>query len=54
MEYKLSIILVGILGTLFSFVMDNNDMLFEWARWVPVVLSTAFIIWQWRKKAKDE
>ncbi len=54
MEHKLSIALAGILGTLFSFAMDNNDILFKWFRWLPGLLSIAFILWQWRQKKRGK
>lgn len=54
MEHKLSIALAGILGTLFSFMMDNGDMIYSIGRWVPITLSTLYILWKWRKDIKKK
>ncbi|MBO0323448.1 hypothetical protein J0X14_14160 [Muricauda sp. CAU 1633] len=51
---KLGIALIGLLGTLLSFMIDNGDILFNSARWIPVTLSTLYIIWKWNKERKKK
>ena len=54
MMEKLQIILVGVLGTFFAWVFDNGDAMYNYARWIPLLASTAYVIWKWRKDYKKE
>jgi len=53
MEQSIKVMTVAVLSTLFSFLIDNEEMLFRAARWLPVILGTGFTIWQWYKAYKN-
>ena len=54
MEDSLKVMAVGVLTTFFSFLIDNEDILFRIARWIPILLSTIYIIWKWRIEIENK
>jgi hypothetical protein len=53
MEQSIKVMTVAVLSTLFSFLIDNEEMLFRAARWLPVILGTGYTIWRWWKDSKN-
>jgi hypothetical protein len=53
MEQSIKVMTVAVLSTLFSFLIDNEEMLFRAARWLPVILGTGYTIWRWYKDSKN-
>lgn len=54
MEHKIQILLIGLAGTVYGFAMDNGDAVFEFARWVPIVLSSSYVGWKWYRDIKKK
>jgi len=53
MEQSVKVMTVAVLSTLFSFLIDNEEMLFRAARWLPVLLGAGYTIWRWYKDSKN-
>jgi hypothetical protein len=52
MEQSIKVMTIAILSTLFSFLIDNEEVIFRAARWLPILAGTGFTVWQWWKAYK--
>lgn len=54
MEEKLQVLTITVLSSLFAYLIDNEEMFFKIARWIPIVLGVGYTVWRWRKDYKKE
>lgn len=47
------VLLLGIIGFIFSFLFDNEEVIFKAFRWLAVLIPTFYTIWKWRKDLKN-
>lgn len=52
MTHKIEIFLVGLAGTIYSLLMDITA--FDIGRWIPIILSSAYVIWKWCRDIKKK
>ncbi|WP_421811758.1 hypothetical protein [Flagellimonas sp.] len=52
--HKIGVVAVGVFGTMITFAIDNSDTMFEMARWVPITLSSVYVVWRWREDVKKK
>ena len=49
-----SVLILGITGFIFSFLLDNEELIFKVARWLAVLIPTLYTIWKWRNDLKGK
>jgi hypothetical protein len=47
------VLILGIVGFIFSYIFDNEEVIFKVFRWLAVLIPTLYTIWKWRKDIKD-